>query len=125
METIIQTDSHIEHYVSLKPYHFNHLRRFDLKQAEEYQTLILELEDETESGLLTLTFEGIHELGFLPRGFQPIPLYLEIVSIVERQWEGMNYQVFNSEQDVKLSFYCRHFRASVQEIDFDDGTVNL
>lgn len=124
LENTIQTDAHIEYYTSLKPFQFNQLRRFELKQAKESQTLILDLENETETHQLTLTFEGIHGLEFLPRGFQPIPLYLEIVSIADRQWEGMNYQVFNSEQDVSLPFYCRYFQANVQETD-DSGELEL
>jgi hypothetical protein len=119
----MQIDAQIEHYISLKPFQFSLLRRFELKQAKECQTLVLDLENATETHQLTLTFESIHGLEFLPRGFQPIPLYLEVISIVDRQWEGVNYQVFNSEQDVKLPFYCRHFQARVQEIDHSDETV--
>ena len=62
-----------------------------------------------------LTFAGVIGLEFLPNNFQPVPLYLEIVWIGERQWQGINYQIFNVEQDVNLSFYCREFQASVQD----------
>jgi len=111
-------DAHVENYHSLKPGQFCNLHRFELQQTDErHQTLILELNDKAEGRQITLAFEGIISLEFLPRGFQPTPLYLEIVWIRERQWEGINYQVFNTEQDVRLSFYCRSFHASLQDCD--------
>jgi len=118
LEATTIIDAHVEDYNSLKPGQFCNLRQFKLQQTDEWhQTLILQLNDEAGDRQITLTFQGIIGLEFLPRGFQPIPLYLEVVWIGERQWEGINYQVFNTEQDVRLSFYCRYFQASLQDCD--------
>ena len=66
---------------------------------------------------MRLTFQGTIGLEFQPQNFQPVPLSLEIVWIGERQWEGLNYQVFNTEQDVRLSFYCRDFQVAILGTD--------
>lgn len=58
---------------------------------------------------LALAFFGVSRFRFVPGPFVPVRVLLEIVCIRDRQWEGVAYQVFNVEQDVELSFYCRAF----------------
>ncbi len=36
---------------------------------------------------------------------------LEIKNIASRQWENVNYEVYNEEQGLTLTFYCKEFRA--------------
>lgn len=115
MEASSKTDAHTDNFHSLHPFQFCRLCRLDLQQNEDSQTLILKLEHETEARRLMLRFEGVIGLEFSPNGFQPVPLYLEIAWIGDRQWQGINYQVFNTEQDVALSFHCREFQVDVEE----------
>lgn len=117
LEEPIPTDAYIEHYHSLQPQRFTSLRRMELCQAETHQTLTLEMEHDTEAVQMLLTFAGVIGFEFNPYNFQPVPLYLEVVYIGARQWEGLNYQVFNTEQDVRLFFYCRDFHAALQDCD--------
>jgi hypothetical protein len=112
-----EIDAHIEHYLSLQPFQFCRLNRLELQQSEQHQTLVMELEHQTRTRQLLLRFEGVSGLEFLPSNFQPVPLFLEIIWIGERQWQGINYQVHNTEQDVSLSFYCREFAAVTKDAD--------
>jgi len=56
----------------------------ELQQIETHQTLIITLGND-EYRQLALTFEGVAGLQFLPGNFQPVPVYLKIVSIADRQ----------------------------------------
>src|SRR5215217_1182512 len=99
----------IQQYEALRPYGFPLLSRFDLSHNEDWDggswlSLRLELRSRDPADLrrLVLTFTGVRNLRFTPAdGLYPIPLYLEIIDIHDRRWEGMSYQVFNSEQDVE------------------------
>ena len=89
LEATTIIDAHVEDYNSLKPGQFCNLRQFKLQQTDEWhQTLILQLNDEAGDRQLTLTFQGIIGLEFLPRGFQPIPLYLEVALLHKSVLDG-------------------------------------
>lgn len=117
MEDTLQTDAHVDYYYSLVPAQFSYLRRLEFSQSEAGQTLTIEMEHDTEPSQLVLVFTGVTGLEFLPHGFQPVPLLLEIGYIGSRQWQNLHYQVSNMEQDVRLRFYCRNFHAALQDCD--------
>jgi hypothetical protein len=105
-----------EDFWAHRPGEFPLLCRFDLRHdrdgaGAEWLTLNLELRPGEPSDMryLLLTFTDVHGLRFIPEGLFPIPLYLEILDIRDRHWDGVSYQVFNQEQDVELSFYAREF----------------
>jgi len=61
-------------------------------------------------------FSGVRNLKYITDSFSVLYFsFLEIVSVEDRQWEGINYQVFESEQDSDFSFYCREFRTYFRE----------
>jgi hypothetical protein len=76
--------------------------------GEPEQSLTVTLLSKNGSLASSTRFTGVQQLrvdGVLP-GFS---CYLEIVPVESHQLEGLNYQVFNIEQDVTLAFYCRDF----------------
>src|SRR5579884_2399286 len=96
-----ETDAAIEHYHSLGPTQFSELVRFELKlyfepEWEEWGpgyhlTIGLRSGQSTDRSLLLLTFSGVRQLQFVPAELSIIPVYLNVVCIRERQWEGTNY----------------------------------
>jgi hypothetical protein len=73
------------------------------------QSLTLELlnGDRTAS----MTFTGVRDLRLEDIGPGRICV-LEIVSVVQDQWERIRYRVFNAEQGITLAFYCADFEFS-------------
>lgn len=114
-------DSAIDLYQSLCPWDFPLFSRFDLRQIQDTNgeqglllTVILRPRDLSDTRRLQLTFTGVRTLRFVPEHFfWAIPLGLEIVSIQDRHWETLRYQVFNQEQDVELAFYAEDFNAAI------------
>lgn len=51
----------------------------ELRQREDHQELVLQLEHEAQARRMCLTFQGIIGFEFQPQNFQPMPLYLERV----------------------------------------------
>jgi hypothetical protein len=71
-----------------------------------------ELED---SRRLILLFFGVRELKFNQPSLSLHKMSLiEIDDIDDRQWEGINYRVKESEED-SMSFYCQRFDAVINE----------
>ena len=62
--------------------------------------------------MLRLKFEGVAQIEVHQRWQRLFLSLLEIFSIREQQWEGLNYYVHDTEEDV-LSFYCYRFEAEV------------
>ena len=62
-----------------------------------------------------LTFHDVRDLSFGPGAFVPDLSLLEIWSIRDHHWEGLNYRVANDEQDNELRFYCHHFDVTIVE----------
>ena len=76
--------------------------------GEPEQSLTVELLSKDGARKPSTRFMGVQQLrvdGVVPG----CSCHLEIVPIITHQLEGLNYQVFNGEQDVTLAFYCRDF----------------
>lgn len=109
-------DSAIEEFLAHRPFRYCSLVRLEFcvetELGEAEQVLTLELDDAARQRLV-LTFKGVDSFEFRPN-LQNVPVYLEIVSTADRKWQSLFYQVFNTEQDVRLSFYCREFTSQVR-----------
>ena len=110
----------IEHYYSLHPADFHALVRLELRQVPGCETpeLLMEIElranEDADTRRLILSFGGVKNLKFIPP--QDSVLYfsfIDVASIRNRQWENVNYHVFETEQDADFSFICRDFSARV------------
>ncbi len=109
-----QVDETIASYSALRPINFHDLERLEVRQGKRdgVQEIILEIElrarNATDNRRLLLTFTGVTEFKYFPPNVFAFSS-LEIISIRDRQWEGLNYRVFESEQDTDFSFFCRDF----------------
>ena len=115
---MIDEDDKIEYYWSLKPSHFPTLGRMELLQHTRErmrQDLTLELlpRDPSDSRRMLLVFKGVLELRFIPGGWSLVPVYLEITSISQRQWEAVPYKVSDNE-DLDFSFFCKDFTVAIE-----------
>ena len=72
------------------------------------QSLTLELLQGEQ--IISLTFTGLRQLRLADIG--PRTCVLKVLSVVQDQWEGIRYRVFNMEQDLTLAFYCADFEFS-------------
>jgi hypothetical protein len=118
-------DEEIDKYLSLKPFSFDFLERFELQQHEIFEdtyssiyTLSVELwlcqvSTDEPHPQLRLLFGEVQKLNFQPSF--PLTLRLRIRSLRQDQWEYLRYAV--SDDDAGLSFYCRSFEASLVEND--------
>lgn len=76
-------------------------------------TLILRPLGHGDERRVRLVFDNVGDLSFGPGVFTPYLSLLEILSIRDRQWEGLNYRVVNDEQDNGLRFYCCDFDMTI------------
>jgi len=80
-----------------------------LSSPEHSVTIELQSEDGAKS--VTTRFTGVQRLRL--GDFNPgMGCYLEVRSVANDQLEALRYQVFNSEQDLTLSFYCWDFETA-------------
>ena len=70
------------------------------------QSLTLELQKGEQT--VTLRFTGLQELRLADLG-PGSSCFLKILPVVQDQWEGIRYRVFNEEQNPTLAFYCTDF----------------
>ncbi len=114
-----QIDETIASYYALHPISFHALERLEIRQwmRDGVHEITLEIElrakDAADNRRLALTFDGVSILKYVPSPGE-LAFFLEIISIRERQWEVINYRVFESEQDTELSFFCRDFSAKIR-----------
>jgi hypothetical protein len=73
------------------------------------QSLTLELLKGEQT--VSLTFTGLRQLRLADLGPGSSCL-LNISLVIQDQWEGVRYRVFNEEQDLTLAFYCSDFEFS-------------
>jgi hypothetical protein len=108
----------IQAYYALKQIDFPVLHSLDIRQVRtpgspvEVSLRILLGRVEDPGGMyLTLSFSGVRDARIKQPeiGLFELPV-IEISSIRERQWEGLNYCVRESEDDT-LSFLCGSFEA--------------
>jgi hypothetical protein len=110
-------DASIAHYRSLHPLDYKFAEKITVNQLSPFsdddtckKTVEIILIKKTDHRLsrLYLNFEGISDFHLnLSNSMLQFPL-LEITSIRDRQWSGVNYQVAETEFDL-LSFYCESF----------------
>lgn len=108
-------DSHIEKYNAMSAKHLRvlalHIEQIPFELGEPSQRVTLEMLKNDLSGKISITFLGVVNLRVAD--VDPGCLcHLNIMSIVADQLEGLSYQVYNEEQDLTLSFYCRDFEVS-------------
>ena len=117
-------DDRIDHYYALHPVDFSVLvslcleQRFPSQNEPAHQLLQLELRpiDEADPRRLVLSFSGVQQLRLTPIPSSVMSLSpFDILSIRDRQWEEVNYEVREIEQEDQLSFLCRDFDAGVYE----------
>lgn len=84
--------------------------------GEPEQALVVELLSKNGIRVLSTRFMGVQQLR-LERVVPGCICCLEIEPIRSRQLESLNYQVFNGEQDVTVSFYCRNFETEEVALD--------
>ena len=115
-----ESDPLLVEYHALHPTRFPIVERLELRQqlslggAPPSLELYLEMCSESgdQSGRLLFRFSGVTGLRLSHQySLLQLPL-LEIRSIKERQWEGLNYKVRGSDEQI-LSFYCRDFVATL------------
>ena len=106
------TDPKIEAY---RKRHSGYLRLLSLRieqvppeLGEPEQSLTVELLSKNRVQVLPTRFMGVQQLR-VERVVPACTCCLEIVPVRSYQLEGLNYHVFNGEQDVTLSFYCGDF----------------
>jgi len=107
--------SEIENYHRMNPAYLRVLRvqidQIPFELGDSSQSLGIELLKENLLGRLVFTFVGVQSLRIAD--IHPGSLCtLQIVPLSERQLENIRYQIFNGEQDLTLSFYCRDFHLS-------------
>lgn len=114
------SDPLVAQYYSLKPFNFHDVERIEVRQttSDEGYTTFLDMEvrhiNLEENRRLFLTFNGVLNLRLTPPMRMVIQIItLEVRSIKERQWEGANYSVKETEHDT-VSFLCRDFTAVVR-----------
>jgi hypothetical protein len=120
--TTVDEDPSIATFHSFRPIEFSHLLRLEIDQTDFIAggeiALQIVLQHKTERRRkLVLSFLGVSQMNLTPSedgvfGFS----LLEIISIKDRQWEGLNYRGFESEQDSDFSFLCHSF-SIIQRID--------
>jgi hypothetical protein len=76
---------------------------------EPNQSLTLELLKGEQT--VSLTFTGLRQLRLADLG-PGSSCCLKILPVVQDQWEGIRYRVFNEEQTPTLAFYCTDFEFS-------------
>lgn len=105
-------DSRIEKHNSVTTEHLRvlalHIQQTPFELGEASQMVTVELLKKNLSEKISVTFSGVQTLrvanlhpGCLCR--------LNITSVTGEQLEGLRYRVYNLEQDLTLSFYCRNF----------------
>jgi len=108
-------------YHSLKPARYSRIQRMELRQTDEndgrgpiaYIDLVLGSEHQ-EATRLYLSFSGVLNVRLTPPPRMLLSLSLLTISDVrDRQWEGVSYEVKETEHDT-LSFLCRDFAASIK-----------
>lgn len=117
---MLREDTAIAYYSSLHPTDYHDLERFELRQMVSFGVWDVSLEVEmrpkngSDNQRLILLFEGVRNLKYIPSTVGGLYFaFIQIVSIADRYWEDINYQVFESEQDTELSFICREFHAKI------------
>jgi hypothetical protein len=112
---VAAADSHIEKYNTMSAKNLRvlalHIEQIPFELGEPSQRITLEMLKKNLSGKISITFLGVQSL----RVAEVHPgclCSLNIMSVVADQLEGLSYQVYNEEQDVTLSFYCRDFEVS-------------
>lgn len=112
-------DPAIEKYESFSPKKYPILETFRFEQdlgSDNYTASLhvtLSSEDGADEKRLTLTFTDVTNFRFEP-GVRPIRLWPLMIVRVDRQWEGIKYQVFNFDaQDIEFAFYAGDFMAEL------------
>jgi len=113
-------DPRIQRYLTvrreLKPSAIERMEFLSLRSgagAGPVLTLILRPSGRGDERRVRLVFDNVGDLSFGAGVFIPHLSLLEILSIRDRQWEGLNYKVVNDEQDNGLRFYCRDFDMTI------------
>ena len=109
----MSTDAKIEKYEALRlgylPVAALTIRHTIPPTSHASQSLTLELLKGEQT--VSLRFTGLQQLRLENLGPGSSCL-LTILSVVQDQWEGIRYRVFNGEQDLRLAFYCGDFEIS-------------
>lgn len=117
-------DKSIDEYLSFNPSAFEVLDRFTVQQYEIFEDTyssryflsveiwLSQYSSKKAHTQLRLRFGGIQELRF-HQGFYPLTLCLGIRSVRQDQWEYLRYSV--ADEEGRVSFYCRSFKADLVE----------
>ena len=108
-------ESHIEKYRAMNANYLRvlalHIEQIPCELGEPSQRITLQMLKKNLSGKISITFVGVVNLRVAD--VHPGCLCgLNIISVVADQMEGLSYQVYNAEQDLTLSFYCRDFEVT-------------
>ena len=114
-------DAAISVYYSLHPTEFYWLDVLEIRQVGTLVSceIVVKIEllakNKMNNRRLVLSFEGVREWNFIPSEFSVVTFsFIEIIPIRERKLEGLNYRVFETEQDTTLSFLCRDFSSDLR-----------
>jgi hypothetical protein len=106
----MSTDAKVEKYEALRLGYLSvvalTIRHTIPPISQPSQSLTLELRKGEQT--VSLTFTGLRQLRLADLG-PGSSCFLKIVPVVQDQWEGIRYRVFNEEQSPTLAFYCTDF----------------
>ena len=113
-------DSKIERYQSLRRAGHSIVEKFTLEQQipdgwngyEMTLMLTLRTRSNSDTSRLVLSFSKVRDLRLDPRNSEINFSLLTIVPMNDG-WEGVNFRVFNDEQDIDFSFLCDDFEANL------------
>jgi hypothetical protein len=116
---VTHRDPLLQSYEETIPGQFRVLQSFEVHQATEKEAapevqVTIRLQSVKDARLLKLKFEGVRDLRLIQPDWSLLELpVLEIHSIRERQMEGLNYEVRESDNDT-VAFTCRTFSVLVE-----------
>jgi hypothetical protein len=116
---MMRTDAALDRYDLLRPASFGTAVSFELRapmdESGEGATLelVLRSADAADRRHLRLRFRSVRELAFTPTALPPTLSSVQITSVRERGWEGVNYSV-SDEHGEQLRFLCESFEPSIE-----------
>jgi hypothetical protein len=97
-----------ESYSNLQSFIFN--RNFNQAKGTTFQVEMIFVDNVQNNNKLLIKFENVKNLKVenLTAEYLPHDCIICVKDISQNQWEGLNFEVFDSEEEL-FSFYCGEF----------------